>query len=144
MHTFRIALPADALQILTIAREAYGPRGWTVESEAWVRAALVSPGMRCFLGKRCFGFVNVYRPFWEERPIAWLQFFGSMPGSDLEPLALLRHAIDYAREAGCASIHGGTEPGEADTSVLWRRVGAQPYELFKVTFPCHPSSPLPR
>lgn len=136
-HVFRTAKPPDAAWILDVAREAYGPERITSEAEAWVEQALVNADIACFLGQRSFGFVSVYRPFWEPKPVSWLMFFGARPGRDWESVALARHAAAYAASRGCAIIDGGTETA-SDVGILLRRIGAKPYVLYRLELPCRP------
>lgn len=132
---FRTAKPPDAAWILDVAREAYGLERITPEAEAWVHEHLKHPSVRCFLGRRSFAFVHIYRAFWEPDPVAWLLFFAARPGGrDLESLALLRHVAAYAKSQNNATLHAGSETG-ADVGIFMRRIGAKPYELYKLEWP---------
>lgn len=108
---FRVARVIDARTILSIAHDAYGARGWTPKSEAWVVAALSSPNIYCLLGMRSFGFLIVEAMFWEDRPRAFLAFFAARPKSRplLEPLHLLCALVAYAKSRGCVTLEAGTE-----------------------------------
>lgn len=139
----RQATPDDFSLILSIGRARYTSSliDWA-RGENWLHSALTKPAYTpCFIGRRAFLFLIISQPMWEPAPRAILSFFAALPGRDLEPLRLLRHAADYAKSRGCSSFEGGADTA-VDLSPFWRRLGAQTLPRYRLEISPCPTSEL--
>lgn len=130
-HTFRRASLSDLDHIISIARRAYARQ--TVDWDRvrpWV-ASMLSDQHRfmCLMGERSIGFMTVMHSPWDAAPRAFLLPLFSLPGPDLEPLALVRQLAAYAKQVGCSSLACGTETS-SDVGILLKRLGGEPTPLY--------------
>lgn len=131
-HTFRRATPADLDLIISIARQAYPQVTDWEAGRRWAAAMLANQGsVMCLIGQRSVGFMMVMHAFWDAAPRAFLLPLFSIPGSDLEPLAMVRQFAAFAKQVGCATLQAGTETA-SDVGILLKRLGGAPRELYEL------------
>lgn len=131
-YNFRRATPLDLDHVVSLAREAYAdvPVSWDA-ARAWAANLLSNPSVACLIGERTVGFLLVMQTLWDTRPRAFVLPLFSLPGADLEPLAMVRKMAEIAKAAKCASIEMGSETGH-DAGVLLQRLGAKSYPLYRL------------
>lgn len=129
-HEFRRGGPADLDLVVAIARKAYADQ--TVDWDAavtWASNLLANKDVACLIGHRTIGFMLVMRTLWDTQPRAFLLPLFSLPGHDLEPLAMIRSMALLARDAGCATLEASTET-TSDVGLLLKRLGARERALY--------------
>jgi hypothetical protein len=131
-HSFRRATLADLDLIVSIARQAYAgqPVDWP-SARLWASNLLQSPAVTCLIGERSVGFMLTMQSLWDSAKRAYLLPLFSLPGSDLEPLALLRELATLARAQNCGTLEASTETSH-DVGILLQRLGAKSVPLWKL------------
>lgn len=133
----RLATEHDALWIIEVAKEAYGPQYNWEALGAWTAQALKMSSVFVLRNDLQFLFVFVVHPLWEASPRAFVMFFagrkqaGKGLGWNRRTKKLLSAAIKMAKERGCSTIESGTETAY-DVGLLLRRLGAGSYTMYRL------------